>query len=53
MTPATLSPKPLEYDKPIDPTEMPHISTCNQMTTENMNAPIQDDKYPWLEHDDK
>ena len=25
VTPATLSPKPLAYDKPIDPTEMPHI----------------------------
>ena len=28
VTPATLSPKPLAYDKPIDPAEMPHISTC-------------------------
>ena len=28
VTPATLSPKPSAYDKPIDPTEMPHISTC-------------------------
>ena len=21
------------------------------MTTEDMNVPIQDDKYPWLDHD--
>ena len=27
VTPATLSPKPIAYDKPIDPAEMPHIST--------------------------
>ena len=45
VTPATLSPKPLAYDKPIDPAEMPHISTCTEMTTE--------DKYPWLGPDDK
>ena len=53
VTPATLSPKPLAYDKPIDPTEMPHISTCTEMTTEDTNVPTQDDKYPWLDHDDK
>ena len=53
MTPATLSPKPITYDKPIDPTEMPRISTCTEMTTEDMNFPTQDDKYPWLEPDDK
>ena len=28
MTPATLSPTPLAYEKPIHPTEMPHITTC-------------------------
>ena len=27
VTPVTLSPKLLAFDKPIDPTEMPHIST--------------------------
>ena len=53
VTPATLSLKLLAYDKPFDPTEMPHISTCNEMTTEDMNAPTQDDKYPWLDPDDK
>ena len=44
VTPVTLSPKPLAYDKPIDPTEM---------TTEDTNVPTQDDKYPWLDPDDK
>ena len=53
VTPATLSPKPLAYEKPIDPTEMPHISTCTEMITEDMNVPTQDDKYPWLDPDDK
>ena len=53
VTPATLSPKPLAYDKPIDPTEMPCISTCAEITTEDTNIPTQDDKYPWLDPDDK
>ena len=53
VTPATLSPKLIAYDKPIDPAEMPHISTCTEMTTEDMNIPTQDDKYPWLGPDDK
>ena len=53
MTPATLSPKPIAYDKPIDPSEMPCISTCTEMTTEDMNVPTQDDKYLWLDPDDK
>ena len=49
----TLSPKLIAYDKPIDPEEMPHISTCAEMTTEDMNIPTQDDKYPGLDLDDK
>ena len=53
VTPVTLSPKPLAYDKAIEPTEMPCISTCNEMTTEDMNVSTQDDKYPWLDPDDK
>ena len=53
VTPVTLSPKPLAYDKPIDPAEMPCISTCTEMTTEDMNVPTQDDKYPWLDPIDK
>ena len=47
VTPATLSPRPIAYDKPIDPAEMPHISTCTDMTTEDMNVPTQDNKYPF------
>ena len=53
VTPATLSPKPIAYDKPIDPSEMPCISTCTKMTTKDTNVPTQDDKYPWLDLDDK
>ena len=53
VTPATHSPKPIAYDKPIDPSEMPCISTCTEMTTKDTNVPTQDDKYPWLDPDDK
>ena len=54
VTPATLSPKPLvTYDKPIDPAEMPRISTCTEMTTKDTNVPKQDDKHQWLDPDDK
>ena len=53
VTPATLSPKPFAYDKPIDPAEMPHFSTCTEMITEDTNVPTQDDQYPWLDPDDK
>ena len=53
VTPATLSPKLIAYDKPIDPTDMPRISTCTEMTTKDTNIPTQDDKYPWLDPDDK
>ena len=53
VTPATLSPKPIAYDKPIDPSKMPCISTCTEMNTEDTNIPTQDDKYLWLDPDDK
>ena len=53
VTPATLSPKSITCNKPIDPSEMPCISTCTEMTTEDTNIPTQDDKYPWLDPDDK
>ena len=53
VTPATHSPKLIAYDKPIDPSEMPCISTCTEMTTKDTNVPTQDDKYPWLDPDDK
>ena len=39
VTPATLSPKLIAYDKPIDPAEMPCISTCTEVTTEDTNVP--------------
>ena len=39
VTPTTLSPKPITYDKPIDPAEMPRISTYTEMTTEDTNIP--------------
>ena len=53
VTPATLSPKPLAYNKPIYPSEMPRISTCTDMITDDTNVPTKDDKYPWLDPDDK
>ena len=46
VTPATLSPKLITYDKPIDPAEMQRISTCTEMTKDT-NVPTQDDKHPW------
>ena len=52
MTPATLSPTPLEYEKPIHPTEMLHITTCTELLVHDTNKPTPDDKYPWLESDD-
>ena len=39
VTPVTLSPKLIAYDKPIDPAEMLCISTCTEMTTEDTNVP--------------
>ena len=48
-----MSPKPLAYDKPIDPSEMPRISTCTDTITDDTNVPTKDDKYPWLDPDDK
>ena len=35
VTPATLGPKPLAYDKPIDPSKMPRISTCTDTITDD------------------
>ena len=52
MTPATLSPTPLAYEKPIHPTEMPHITTCTELSVDDTNKPTPDDKYPRLESDD-
>ena len=52
MTPAALSQTPLAYEKPIHPTEMPHITTCMELSVDDTNKPTPDDKYPWLESDD-
>ena len=52
MTPATLSPAPLAYEKPIYPTEMPRITTRTELPIDDMNKSIPDDKYPWLDPDD-
>ena len=43
---------PLAYEKPIHPTEMPHITTYTELLVENTNKSTSDDKYPWLESDD-
>ena len=53
VTPAILSPKPLAYDKPIDPSEMLRIWTCTDTITDDTNVPTKDDKYPWLDPDGK
>ena len=52
MTPATLSPSPLAYEKLIHPTEMPHITTCTELPVDDTNKSTSDDKYPWLDPDD-
>ena len=52
MTPATLSPSPLAYEKPIHPTEMPRITTHTELPIDNTNKSIPDDRYPWLDLDD-
>ena len=52
ITPATLSPTPLAYEKPIHPTEMPHITTCTELPVDDTNKSTLDDKYPWLDSDD-
>ena len=52
MTPTTLSPTPLAYEKPIHPTEMPHIMTCTELPVDDINKLTSDYKYPWLDPDD-
>ena len=53
VRPSTLSPKTLSYKKPIDPSQMPRISTCTNTITDDTNVPPKDDKYPWLDPNDK
>ena len=52
MTPATLSPSPLAYEKLIHPAEMPCITTHTELPVDNTNKSAPDDKYPWLDPDD-
>ena len=52
MTPATLSPSTLAYEKPIHPTKMPHITTRTELPIDETNKSTPDDKYPWLDPDD-
>ena len=53
VTPSILSPKPIVYDKPIDSSEMLRISTCTDTMTNDTNVLTKDDKYPWLDPEDK
>ena len=46
MTPATLSPSPLAYEKLIHPAEMSHITTCTELPADDTNKSTSDDKYP-------
>ena len=52
MTPATIRPSPLAYEKLIHPTEMPRITTHTKLPIDDMNKSTSDDKYPWLDPDD-
>ena len=52
MTPPTLSPSPLAYEKLIHPTEMPCITTCTELSIVDTNKSTPDDKYSWLDPDD-
>ena len=52
MTPATLSPSPLAYEKPIHSAKMPCITTHTELPIDDTNKSTPDDKYPWLDPDD-
>ena len=52
MTPATLSPSPLAYEKLIHPAEMPCITTCTELPIDDTNKSTPDNKYTWLDPDD-
>ena len=52
MTPATLNPSPLAYEKPIHPAKMPHITTRTELPIDDTNKSTPDNKYPWLDPDD-
>ena len=48
MTPATLSPIPLAYEKPVHPAKMQHITTCTELPVDDTNKSTSNDRYPWL-----
>ena len=51
VTPATVSLKPLAYDKPIHPSEMPTISTCTDTNTDDTNVHLKlKDETPFFVH---
>ena len=52
MTPATLSPSPLAYEKPINPAKMLRITTRTELPIDDTNKSTPDDKYLWLAPDD-
>ena len=52
MTPATLSPTPLAYEKPIHPAEMPCITTYTELPVDDTDKSTSNDKYSWLDPDD-
>ena len=52
MTPDTLSPPLLAYEKLIHPTKMPCITTHAEFPIDDMNKLTPDDKHPWLDPDD-
>ena len=52
MTPATLSPSPLAYEKPIHPAKVSRITTNTELPIDDTNKSTPDDKYPWLDPDD-
>ena len=52
MTPATLSPTPQAYEKPIHSTEMTRVMTCTELPVDDTSKSTLDEKYPWLDKDD-
>ena len=52
MRPATLSPSPLAYEKPIHPAKMSCNATRTEIQIDNTNKSTSDDKYPWFDPDD-
>ena len=49
---AHITQTPLAYERPIHPTEMPHITTHTELPVDDTNKSTSDDKYPWLDSED-